>query len=283
MADPRFLTLRRMIPPRIRASLRLALRNARALMHPSHPPVLLTSVPKAGTHLLTSLLHRLGYTLYANQPFNPNVIVDYNPAEFRPHLQRVLRGEYILEHLTWKKETEEIMRALNMKVLFVYRDPRATAVSFAHYLAEMNSTHRLSAYFRSLPGTDERVMATLKGIPDYESSNGFGRAPLAALYDNFLPWKNSTAAYSMAFEDLVGERGGGSRNRQFEAIAGVIRYLGLGMDERKLGRIASGVFNEKSMTFRSAQCDSWRRDIRDEIAAAMDRDLARQLREWGYR
>jgi len=241
------------LPEPLKSCARNLRRSFRAWRHPAYPRVFLNSIPKAGTHLLTTLLERMDYHLYWNQPFNPNLLLDYDSSEFRPHLKNVLPGEYIVEHLPWQRGGEDILNEFGFKIVFVYRDPRASAISFARYVGEQHRYHRLHRYFASLPDLDARVRATLDGISGDKSKNGHGRVPHAELYDSFLPWKNSPTVFSVSFEALVGERGGGSSEVQRKAVADFFAHLGIEGDDQKIRRVAESVFNEQSATFRSAQ------------------------------
>lgn len=270
------------LPAPLKSRARDLRRFVHSRMHPSYPRVFLNSIPKAGTHLLTTLLERMGYLLYWNQPFNPDLLLDYATSNFRPHLQRVLPGEYIVEHLPWQKSAEEIFSEFHCRIVFVYRDPRASAVSFARYVGEQHRHHRLHRYFASLPDLDSRVRATLDGIPDEKSKNGHGRPAHGVLYDSFLPWKHSESAFSISFEALVGERGGGSAEEQRNAVRGFFTHLGIKGDDEKIRRVAESVFNEQSATFRSAQIDGWRREVSPDTAALLDASLKKQISQWGY-
>lgn len=259
-----------------------AYRRVRAIRVRGLPPLLETSVPKAGTHLLSMLLLEFGYRMDANQPFNPNVLLDYDAEGLRPAMRRLLPGEFVVEHLAWSAGVERVLREEGAKAAFVYRDPRAAAVSFAHYAATMNPAHRLHAFFKSLPDLDARVMAVLDGVPDAASANGVGRPPLGEMYDAFAPWRTSPLACPLAFEDLVGPQGGGSEDRRLAAVGRLAAFLGIGLGRDGMGARADRIFDRASVTFRSGQCEAWRGEVSERTLASLNERLGGRLADWGY-
>lgn len=252
-------------------------------LYKTYPKVLQTSIPKSGTHLLNQVLEKTGYRLYKNQPFNPYIVIDYEPNGILPHLSHVLPGEYFIEHLAWHEDTERILLDARFKVVFIYRDPRATAVSWCHHMAKEGLRYPLHEHYKRLPNLKERIAATLEGIPDHYSTNMIGMCPWPDLYDHFLPWRKSSAVFSISFEDLIGSRGGGSDETQLSKIEGILKYLGCRHNHESACRLAKQIYNPSVGTFRTGQFDAWRAEIDELTEALLNEKLARQLAEWGYK
>ncbi len=257
-------------------------RPIHAYRHRIRPKILQTSIPKSGTHLLNQVLELSGYWLYKNQPFNPYVDTGYEPSALRPHLTKLFPGEYLIEHLTWQQGIEGILAEENVKTLFIYRDPRATAISYSHFIAKKNISHPHHPFYKQLDSLEARIDATLNGVGIDEPIGGIKAVPWGELYDRFLPWKKSPEVCSVSFEELIGSKGGGSDEKQLEKIVEILSNLGFLNAETLAPVIASEVFNPRVPTFRKGRCDSWRDEISSETADMLTQEFARQLQDWGY-
>ncbi len=263
--------------------LKLARRAGRSVFYRALPRVYQTSLPKSGTHLLSSALDALGFRLGLHQPFrSPHPLLEYDCVALTSHARRIFNGEYIVEHLPWKQEAENALLHEKLKIIFMYRDPRAALVSYAHFGAHMNPTHPLFDYFNSLGNLDARVMAALEGVEGRHSRDGIGRCAWGDLCDAFSPWRKSQNAHSVSFESLIGEQGGGSRERQAEALKGLIRYLGLHEKVSDFDALADRIFNRSSLTFRAGKINGWREEIQPDTLHHVNEKLKPQLAEWGY-
>lgn len=255
-------------------------REIRAWRNAALPRVIETSIPKSGTHLVKGALDSLGYRHLAHQPVNPDVLLQFNEARIRPALNALKHGEFVTEHLRWTKALEDLLRDLQFRVLFVYRDPRAVCLSFIQY--HLKNNFRFGDFMRLLPDNRARIMAVLNGIADHESSTGCGRAPLGEIYDAFYPWKNSPSVWAASFEELVGAGGGGSDARQIEAVRRLITHLGLEATDERIRIAASRVFDPKAATFRSGRAGGWRNELSSDEIHLLNSRLERQILEWGY-
>ena len=271
----------RLVPPSAKAPIKRAFRIVRSLSHQSKPTVFLNSIPKSGTHLIEGLLDHLGLGLWSRVEFNPDMLAEYDAGAFGKFARRTLRGEYFIEHLPWRREAEDELRRAGFKVLFVYRDPRAMALSNAHWVMT-RPFHRLHERYKNLGGIEERARAEIEGTPNEHSSNGVGREPLGRLYDQFRPWREADWVHAVKFEDIVGSKGGGDDARQEAALKSILNYLGRDADNIAFENLRRSVFNERSNSFRRGRIDSWREELNPETAHWMSEQLAPQLACWGY-
>ncbi len=277
----RLIQLGRTITPRwAKPWLRPLYREVRSFARRDLPPVLQISMPKAGTYLGASILNHLGYRQLAHQPFNPDVKMECDAEELRPHLNRIMSGEYVTEHLPWSREIENEIARSGIKLIFIHRDPRSVCLSFAHFADRPE--HHFYDYYHSLPTIREKVMATLDGVPDEKSRTGHGRAPLGVIFDRFHPWLNSPIVHSASFEELIGPAGGGSAEKQLIAVAGLVKFLGLKADAGRVQDLADRAFDRRSVTFRSGQSDAWRCELDPETVKILNHRLSPQLQAWGY-
>lgn len=283
-------TLSKYVPNSIKRVRRSVLSGLNQLYRPIHayqyrsyPKVLQTSIPKSGTHLLRMVLEGIGFSPYALQPFNPYIAIDYEPSGILPHLSNTLPGEYFTEHLPWKKQVEEFLCDAGFKILFMYRDPRATAVSWCHHMTKGGTILPFHEYYQGLSNFHKKITTTLEGIPNNCSANEVAMCPWPEFYDHFLPWKKSPAVFSVSFEDLIGSKGGGSDERQLRTIKGIFDYLGCSLSHEAACRVAEQVYNPSVSTFRKGQIDAWRNEIDEATETLLNEKLAKQLVEWGYK
>jgi hypothetical protein len=83
----------------------------------------------------------------------------------------------------------------------------------------------------------------------------------------------------VAFEDLIGENGGGSHERQLASIRGVLDHLGAGEDAEAL---AAKIYNESSFTFFKGRTGAWREQLDEECRELAERRFAGVLDDYGY-
>ncbi len=97
--------------------------------------------------------------------------------------------------------------------IFYFRDPRDVAVSHVHYIAEMAPSHIHHRYYHEiLPGFDQRLEASIAGVP-LEALRGAGGLtslePLPDIrsrFEPFLGWLNHAEVLVLRYEDFITDR-----------------------------------------------------------------------------
>lgn len=241
-----------MKPPAKRARQLLAMANG--------PRVLVNSVPKAGTHLLLSALQHFPALRF--YPLEKPLAT--GQEETLRHLRRLGRGQVIQGHIPHDPEVASLIKARKIRTILVVRDPRDYAVSLAHYIAKQGGRHRFGHFFEVvLKCPDDRLLACIEGIPAERSSDGRALPGVGARYRAFLPWASEDGVLLCRFEDLVGERGGGSRERQVHEIGRVAAFLGIGLSDGQIGEIAQAAFSTSSTTFRKGAIGDWKNHFKE--------------------
>ncbi|QDO96342.1 hypothetical protein FNB15_03185 [Ferrovibrio terrae] len=169
--------------------------------------------PKTGGHMLMNFLGRIG---------------------FKPHLPisgmlsdgRIYYANGIDQHAEFSLDPYHApdyrMQALASTVcLFLVRDPRDVAVSLAHFLhappQQFHDNKNLPPlysswhpYFSTMPDQYERLLRVIEG--------GDGWPDLKHFLAPFEPWSSQPNTVMLRYEDLVGEAGGGTTERQQMAV-----------------------------------------------------------------
>lgn len=256
----------------------------RVLPAPTGPRVVLNSMPKAGTHMLMSLLESLPRMRFAAQ------LVSYlgqdavGERQEYEHLIRRLRylrdSRYIIGHLTYDPAVERAITEAGVHMVTIIRDPRSHILSWAHYLLTT----------RHVPGrewvTDRYPdMASLlpilvrgigvPGIPPYLPDVG-------ERFRRYSAWSESRTGIVVRFEDLVGERGGGNDERQEEVAHQILHYLGYTRSGVAARDVAGRIFSTNSATFRSGQVDTWRQELPADLAEETYDRCGTLMETWGY-
>ncbi|HUC57455.1 MAG TPA: hypothetical protein VMA95_08640 [Streptosporangiaceae bacterium] len=163
-------------------------------------------------------------------------------------------------------------------IVFNYRDPRDTVVSMINFLegrtaAGYGNFHEFDVFHQilgSMSSWEEKI--------DY------------ALRDrSFLGWDQFEKAVwllhhpgvcKVSFEELVGPRGGGSRELQVAALQRVFDHVGSAENPEK---IADAVYDPGSWSFYQGKVSSWRDYFTGGNLACFDEQHPWLLRQYGYR
>lgn len=162
-------------------------------------------------------------------------------------------------------------------VIFVYRDPRDTVLSMVNFLTGKTrqgyGTFSDFMVFSRILAAKEDLGAQLRyaltddsfpGITDHQRMRWLLHHPQVC---------------KVAFEDLIGERGGGSTGRQEACIRRVLSHLGAEADPAVL---AKQVYNENSFTFFKGKSGAWHDAFDAECLALADARFGPVLADYGY-
>jgi len=274
------------------------------------PRVFLNSFPKGGTNLVLRLLELCGYetkqpyvsaNLILKRPTLPrkllrgvvqNLANESNPdaiavgvdspvyvrkAWLNRYLSSLKDGQALPAHCLYTKALHSLIKEQNIKIIQVLRDPRAIAVSNAHYLAKQKK-HPMYGFYQSLPDFDSQLAFSITGgkIDSELTLNSIAeRAMLIA------PWVKQIDVLSIRFEDLIGAKGGGDDVLQHSAIVEILNFLDLDSDEANLQHIQDNLFGT-SATFRQGQIDSWRDSFKQMHLDSYNAIAAELTEAWGY-
>jgi sulfotransferase 6B1 len=257
------------------------------------PRVLVNSLPKAGTHLLTSLLRGLPRMTHSGRHF---VLDDFRMEVDRPSiwgdvpvvdwdrlgrdLARLNRGQFLTSHCPAVPTLLRILDGLDYKVLFIVRDPRDVVVSSALYISRLQR-HIMHARYKQLFHSDEeRIMGTITGFPP--DSGGRGAESIGSKLSRYMPWLDSPLVQSCRFESLVGPAGGGSVVDQIAEVRRVVEYLDLRMSSSEISSLSDRVWTRGSPTFRRGLIGDWRNHFTDEHKTAFKEIAGEHLIALGY-
>jgi hypothetical protein len=256
------------------------------------PRVLLTSLPKAGSHLLTSVLRRLPKMMFSGihasladfrsttgrNGSRGSVEVDW--SQVRAVLASVRDGQFVTAHFPMRSQLALLLEELDYTSILLLRDPRDVVVSHAFYVLKSPRHFLHERYTSALQNSDERLMASITGLPPDDS--GRGLISIARRLDGYMGWLQDPRTHVTRFERLVGRDGGGDPVEQREEILAVARAVDREVSDGTAEKLGVEVWSPRSSTFRKGSIGDWINHFNAEHKAAF-KDLAgRHLIDMGY-
>lgn len=233
--------------------------------------IFFTSIPKSGTHLMLEALelltdmHTIGLsTLRKNSgTCDDNESLDVSDV---PGLYRFIQNKFIWFHAPWSAACAQILRKHQVKVIFMYRDPRDQQLSMFNWLNDKN--------LQQIPFS-QFGQALVRG------DLAWPKGSLVDLYHNFLQWSFEPNVYTTTFEKLIGLQGGGDPDVQFQELCNIANFLGIMVTEEKLLSIAQKIYGTGS-TFKFGKIGKWRELYTDEHKTLFKVISGTLLQDLGY-
>jgi hypothetical protein len=142
------------------------------------------------------------------------------------------------------------------RMIYNYRDPRDTLVSMINFLEGRTPAGYGNFY------EFEIFSKVLRSKPTWEEKLDYAIADTSFLgWDQFHKgvWLlNHPNVCKVRYEDLVGANGGGSRERQVDALSRMLKHLDAHEALADVEQIASDIYDRNSWSFFRGQTGSWR-------------------------
>ncbi|MBE9127549.1 MULTISPECIES: sulfotransferase domain-containing protein [unclassified Coleofasciculus] len=193
-------------------------------------------------------------------------------------LPKIRQGQYIATHLYWSQELVDALKSANIRNLFIIRDLRDVAVSRAYYHTYSLSSHPAFTYLNSLKSDADRLMVAIRGI----NKPGMGFCSIGDWARGYAPWWDEPTCLTIRFEDLIGRFGGGSDEKQVQAVRAIASYLGMEVSENQINEIASKAFFKNANTFRKGQIGDWKNHFSEEHKRAFKEVAGEAIIKYGY-
>jgi len=262
------------------------------------------ALPKSGTNLLQKLFELLGYKydklgiaeslilgkhyllrqLIRGAKFEKNslYIGFYAPVPVSARwlnwrLTRVKPGNYISGHCNYSERLDFILKKNNVKVIHIIRDPRDVLVSHAHFFAQKKD-YFLYPILSNL-SFEERIRITLKG-GYFEKYKLYINSFRSAL-ENLLLWKKSDNCLIVKFEDLIGEKGGGTKEKQFKTIKDILLFIERIDLINNIENVAIRLYGG-THTFRKGKKGVWKEELSESIITEINSLIGDVILNLGY-
>lgn len=248
----------------------------------SGPRVFANSVPKSGTNLLLECLRHFPMLRPGHRHVSMNSNRRPGSEEFDRTVPKTARGEYVSGHAFYTEAHAETVEEHGIDVLLMVRDPRDVVTSHFHYVTEKHPGHRLHEHYRSLPDDGARLMASIRGVDGEHTRDGDPLEGIEEWMDRFLAWNEQPYTAVLRFEDLIGPRGGGSREAQVETVETVADHIGVDLTDEEVDYVARNTFSTGSSTFRKGLIGDWRNHFEPEHVEAFKQAAGDHLLDLGY-
>jgi hypothetical protein len=275
--------------------------------------ILVNSLPKSGTHLLTKAVELFGYHDFAENvkgltpktPINfdyrevkkalknPSLDADgaicigslsplyVRPSIFRQWLKPVESKAYIVGHLSYSPLLSPLLTDLNYHHFFIIRDPRAVLPSLLSFILNpqgIPKKHFLEADLKQMSSA-QRLDFILEG--GYAPKANATIKSFANVYREMLKWQQEPRCLMIRFEELVGEQGGGSNEKQQQVVKKMADYLKLPFNDTIVDNLNT-LYNPASPTFRIGRVDSWKSSLKAETIKRLTTYCKPLCQEAGY-
>ncbi|PZD73250.1 hypothetical protein C1752_02319 [Acaryochloris thomasi RCC1774] len=216
--------------------------------------ILCNSYPKSGTHLLYQIL----YSIPGLQKWDDIVSVQalcgvMNTADhIRWKVGSAPDLSIVRSHLMYCDEIVEILKEFNCKPLFIYRDLRDVAVSHARWVTKEERIFLHDLYLEQA-SFDEQLMSSIKGVPvGSPFGSNVSQPDIGSDFLRWNGWVEDSGTLAVKFEDLVGERGGGSEAKRIDIVQQILDHLSISMPaDQVTEKFASYTLNpSESHTFK---------------------------------
>lgn len=211
--------------------------------------IIINSVPKSGTYLLTQLIRALGaYSLPGELHFNDQ---HYSTGNDRKGALKVIKrhapeslsalqaNQAAPAHLTWSHALENALLNQNTGMFFMYRDPRDIMISYAKfatyseiYRRQTKGHKQYYEFLMTLPNDQRRTEHVLRH-----------RLFLFQFFEN-APWLLSPAAIPISFETLYSDIAALREGKVGTTIQMILTKLGMAQLSCKPVDLFSQVFNK---------------------------------------
>ncbi len=233
------------------------------------PRILVNSIPKSGTNLLTRCLYLDG-SLHRRMK---RTIFQIGRKKLRIYIGRLKSNQFLVAHLHYSEEYERLLKEYGIKNILMIRDPRDILLSKLVYIKN-DRGHYLFDYVKRL--NDTELLNLLLNGDDI----------VIGLHDEierFLQWTNSKDCLVVKYEELVGENGGGDYITQREAVDRIYKYIGKKLRSNELNYIARKLYSAASRTFNKGKIGNWAHNVDAEQAEYITNSLTNVAEVLGYK
>ena len=209
---------------------------------------------------------------------------DY-PTVDRVHLRSFLskcpQGMFVTAHARFHPALVSALEDLDLKHVFLIRDPRDVAVSHGFYVQKETRHPQHDHYTNVLTSDGERLMATIHSFKT-NVVDGIARQSSFDTLAGSLPWLAHSSTLVVRFEDLIGPRGGGDERVQRETIRQIGDFVGRPLRGDQAVAVAQKMYGKQSSTFRKGQVGDWHNHFSEEHVSAFKDIMGDRLIALGY-
>ena len=247
-------------------------------------PIFINSVPKAGTHLVSSVLGKVpGITFSGHFIVHDNFAIVqklegqmpmYSEDDLRRAIAKVPAGTFANCHLFYDNYTASLLKSDDVSPIFIVRDPRDIIVSQLQYIEDFKGHHAHKYMTTQYLTRPERLDSLIFGWPTKGSVRGL--ADVGTRLRSFIGWQDVIPTFK--FEEFAQAK---SRKGLEDALA---RLLAAARIEERcdVGTAMRGIGDKWSPTYKKATSGRWKDFLSPRQAAAVAELASDYMDEYDY-
>lgn len=207
---------------------------------------------KTGTHLLLKALNLLTGKKYEHEWHR-----DVHEKYYHNHLNECEKhGTYSHMHITSDEKYMRALKTRKYKVVFLMRDPRDQLISMYYYIKDKNWKYEnlcMQTRFAGMSQDDQ--------IDEMITGKNLGTCVPKVLIGWKMDWMftSQPEVYTARYENLVGPKGGGTREAQIAELRGIASFLNLKISPKNISAIADSLYGKPGeATFNTGKTQSWK-------------------------
>lgn len=240
-------------------------------------PFFLNSVPKAGTHLIKQIL--IGMPSIKHDPANH--MYEGLTSQLSDHkkiLTTLGPNEFASGHIYYSEEWTQMLSNLNMKQIFMIRDPRDVLVSFYYYLDKLPHFNLYKYMEANKLSKKEKILSIINGvqIPEVDYPD------IKTWFNLFRGWMYNPFVLNVRFEELHFS----NESARLNTIRRIVAFLMGEINPIKLDHVVNHMIANiapvSSPTFRKGAIGNWKTEFDEEIKQAFKDVTGNLLIEMNY-
>lgn len=252
----------------------------------------LITIPGSGTHLVEKAIFLLNQTI-PRWHFNQKSMLVFG-FSLDPDYP-----SYLCTHFWMAPRTVEIHDALQLKKIICIRDLRDVMVTVAHKMRagswpgyNWHFSEALRA-FREL-SFDEQLLFVINMKYEPVPIREIRQFSFPLVFDQALEYMQDPDVLVIRYEDLVGEKGNGTKEAQMRELRRLAKILDVALSDEKLEEISDHLYGDRpdeeqrlkvtdpQITFRKGKIGSWKEAFKDEHKQAFKEKYGEALILMGY-
>lgn len=222
------------------------------------------TIPKSGTFITAKAIKMLtgiqiGGSVMNHYRFTDSFLLE-NP------------GIKTTAHLT--KNFEPLRNNNSVKRILVVRDLRDVCISAVYWLRKNDwysyAIDHSNFYKMEI---DDQLSYMIDLEHDEYSIKSFARRAIL--------WMNTPGVLTVRFEDIVGEKGGGSKELQIQTLKNIADYLEVAVSQEILEYVSDNLWGGGG-TFRIGKKNNWKTQFNEKNKILVQQVLGEELQELGY-
>ena len=183
------------------------------------------------------------------------------------------KNQFLVTHTFNQNVLSTLVHAYQL--IFIIRDPRDQLLSMSDWMAEGQWSHLQAAH---ISNQSERISEMITG-----ARFGWKCCDDLLCRVNSLKPLNPMRYTVVRYEDLVGPKGGGSLEKQLEAVLAIAAALEIPLSAAQAADIADQIYGEAGIgTFRNGKIGRWRDHFTAEHKELFNAQYAKFLIKWNY-